>query len=258
MLFQIKYFFNFLFKSTNQHGVHSPFVFKLLTDCFYDKTEKPWYSKLRDYRHSLVKNNASITVKDFGAGSKALDKKERKVTDIAKNAGITLKRAQLLGRLVAYFDIQHTLEIGTSLGISTAAMRMAKSTHSITTLEGCPNTAQIAIDSFETFGLKNIDLEIGSFAETLPNVLKNNTFDLIYFDGNHQKQATIDYFLACLPHIHNESVFIFDDIYWSKGMSEAWKYIKNHASVTVSIDTFYWGIVFFRKEQEKEAFVVRV
>ncbi|WP_117880633.1 O-methyltransferase [Aureibaculum luteum] len=258
MLFQIKSYFKFLFKSTNQHGVHSPFVFKLLTECFYDKTGKPWYSKFRDYRRSLLKNNSSIAVKDFGAGSKALDKQERNVADIAKNAGITLKRAQLLGRLVSYFDIEHTLEIGTSLGISTAAMRMANLNNSIITLEGCPNTAQIATHSFDAFGLKYIHLEIGSFVETLPKMLKNNTFDLIYFDGNHQKQATIDYFLACLPHIHNESVFIFDDIYWSKGMSEAWQYIKNHPSVTVSIDTFYWGIVFFRKEQEKEAFVVRV
>ncbi|MBJ2174591.1 class I SAM-dependent methyltransferase [Aureibaculum sp. A20] len=258
MLFQIKSYFNFLLKSTNQHGVHSPFVFKLLTECFYDKTNKPWYSKVRNYRRSLLKNNTSIAVKDFGAGSKALDKKQRNVASIAKNAGITLKRAQLLGRLVSYFDIEHTLEIGTSLGISTAAMHLANPKNSITTLEGCPNTAQIAKNSFETFELKNITIVIGSFAETLPKVLKNKTYDFIYFDGNHQKQATIDYFLTCLPHTHNETVFIFDDIYWSEGMSEAWQYIKNHPSVTVSIDTFYWGIVFFRKEQEKEAFVVRV
>ena len=88
--------------------------------------------------------------------------------------------------------------------------------------------------------------------------MHNVKYDLIFFDGNHQKEATIDYFEQCLQHIHNDSVFIFDDIYWSKGMKQAWQHINEHPSVTISIDTFYWGIVFFRKEQKKQHFTIRV
>ena len=258
MLFQIKSYLKFLKESTNQHGVHSPFVYKLVTECFYDKKNKNWYQKLENYKLSLLKNNSIISVEDFGAGSKSLQPKKRKVSSIAKNAGITHKRAKLLGRIVSYFDVKNSLEIGTSLGISTSAMSLSNPKNTITTLEGCPNTAKIAKDSFEKFELNTIDVVVGNFNETLSEVLKNQTFDLIYFDGNHQKQATIDYFEQCLNHISNGSIFIFDDIYWSKGMQEAWQYIKNHPKITVSIDTFYWGIVFFRKEQEKEHFVIRV
>ncbi len=258
MFFQLKSYLNFLLKSTNTHGIHSPFVYSLATQCFYDKTPKKWYKQLLNYRKSLLNNTTIISIEDFGAGSKSLQSNQRKVLNIAKNAGITNKRAQLLGRLTNYLKAEHILEIGTSVGLATASLSLVNPKSSIISLEGCNNTATIAKDNFEKFNLKNIKIIVGHFNTTLPSVLANNTFDLVFFDGNHQKQPTIDYFKQCLSHTNNNSVFIFDDIYWSKGMSEAWCYIKNHPKVTVSIDTFYWGIVFFRKEQEKEHFVVRV
>ena len=61
-----------------------------------------------------------------------------------------------------------------------------------------------------------------------------------------------------LPTITNESIWIFDDIHWSDDMEEAWEIIKNHPKVTVTIDTFQWGIVFFREEQKKEHLAIRV
>jgi hypothetical protein len=61
-----------------------------------------------------------------------------------------------------------------------------------------------------------------------------------------------------LSTITNETVWIFDDIHWSQEMEEAWKTIQQHPKVTVTIDTFQWGIVFFRVEQPKEHFVIRV
>ena len=103
---------------------------------------------------------------------------------------------------------------------------------------------------------KNIETIIGDFSVTLPKVLGNKQFDLIYFDGNHQKDATIKYFKLSLPCAHNDSVFIFDDINWSVKMQEAWEEIKKHPQVSVTVDLFFWGLVFFRKEQEKENFII--
>ncbi|HBK72252.1 MAG TPA: methyltransferase [Flavobacteriaceae bacterium] len=258
MLFQLKSYLNFILKSKKKHGIHSPFVYSLATQCLYDKTPKIWYKPLLNYRKSLSNNPTIISIEDFGAGSKSLQSNQRKVSNIAKNAGITNKRAQLLGRLSNYLEATTILEIGTSVGLASASLSLANPTCSILSLEGCNNTAHIAKTNFEKFDLKNIEIIIGNFEKTLPKALNNSTFDLIFFDGNHQKKPTIDYFEQCLLHINNNSVFVFDDIYWSKGMSEAWLYVKNHPKVTVSIDTFYWGIVFFRKEQEKEHFVVRM
>lgn len=261
---QIVAYFKFLWRSTNQHGVHSPFVYNLVTRCFYDRKEYEAYKIIQNYRNRLLKNHKSIRVKDFGAGSRIFSSEERKISAIAKNSGITSKRARLLYRIVTYLKVKNVLELGTSLGIGSMAIA-AKKQVQLTTLEGCPATAKVAGDYFAEFGMKNIQLIVGEFEEILPELKKKRTgipadpaIDLIYFDGNHQKEATLAYFEELLPLIHNDSVFIFDDIHWSADMEEAWTDIKNHPRVKVSIDTFYWGLVFFRREQEKEHFVIRV
>ena len=258
MLFQLKSYIKFLLRSTNLHGIHSPFIYDLTSNCFYDKTKKRWYKVSYENKQNLLNNQNTIIIQDFGAGSKKLQSNKRSISKIAKNAGISQKRAQLLGRIIQYLNVNHVLEIGTSLGIATTSMSLAKPDASILTLEGCKNTAQIAKNSFKNFNLNNIKIEIGNFSDTLPKALNNKVFDLIYFDGNHQKVPTLDYFQQALKHIHNDSIFIFDDIYWSKDMLDAWNTIKEHSKVTISIDTFYWGIVFFRNEQQKQHFTIRI
>ena len=177
---------------------------------------------------------------------------------IAKVAGISKKRGRLLMKLMDYLSIKKVLEIGTSVGLGTAALHIGSPTTSIVTIEGCKNTADIARQSFDTFSFKNIDIVVSKFDKALKNVLNKNTFDLIFFDGNHEFQATLDYFEQCLPFAHNDTVFIFDDIHWSQGMENAWNVIIEKPEITVSIDTYQWGIVFFRKEQKKQHFVIRV
>ncbi|AXG71362.1 methyltransferase domain protein [Kordia sp. SMS9] len=254
MWYQIFAYFKFFFKSSNQHGIHSPFVYNLITQCFYDKSSKEIYKTLQQYRDDLLKDDTIIEVKDFGAGSRVFSSNKRKVSAIAKNAGITQKRAQLLARLISYLEIKKCLELGTSLGIGTIAMNAATDVY---TIEGCPETAKIAEKQLRTFDMNNVSISMAPFEKIIPELM-DEIFDLIYFDGNHQKEATLQYFETLLKTAHNDSVFIFDDIHWSKNMTEAWEIIKNHPKVTVTIDTFFWGFVFFRKEQVKEHFVVRI
>lgn len=258
LLFQIKSYFRFLWYSTNEHGVHSPFVFQLVTKCFYKKTSQEKVNKFRKYKNELSKNKSTIFVTDFGKGSRVFKSNERHVSKIAKIAGISDKKGQLLIRIIEYLKPNSILEIGTSLGIGTYCLNLGNKNAEITTLEGCPNTLEIAKNQFKKLNIVNTQFIEGDFRETLSKSLKNNRFDCVYFDGNHQKKATIDYFETYLNHINNNSFFIFDDINWSKEMTEAWDYIKNHEKVTVSIDLYFWGIVFFRKEQAKEHFTIRV
>ncbi|WP_430408612.1 O-methyltransferase [Kordia sp.] len=254
MWYQIRAYFKFLAKSTNEHGVHSPFVYDLVTKCFYDKKPKEIYKTIESYRNELLQNDITIEVKDFGAGSRVFSSNKRKVSAIAKNAGITEKRAKLLARLVSYFNIRNSLELGTSLGMATIAMKEASE---VFTLEGCPETAAIAEKQFKKYNFDHVHTYINEFNISLQEV-SSEAFELIYIDGNHQKEATLQYFEQLLPTTYNDSVFIFDDIHWSKDMTEAWETIKNHPKVTVTIDTFFWGFVFFRKEQAKEHFVIRL
>lgn len=268
MIHIIKSYITFLWNSKNQHGVHSPFVFDLVTKCFYDKKNYPEYSILKNYRNSLLENKNTIEVTDFGAGSRVFKSNTRAINQIAKNAGISSKRAALLFRIVHYFQPKSVLEIGTSLGLATSALSLgleAKTNRAklnknatIVTLEGCPNTLSIAKNQLQKFNFNNVEYINTEFSTYLTtHNLKPTTYNLIYFDGNHSKKATLDYFELLLPTITNDSVWIFDDIHWSKDMEEAWEIIKNHPKVTVTIDTYQWGIVFFRIEQEKEHFVIR-
>ena len=144
MLFQIKSYLQFLWHSKNEHAVHSPFVFSLLTKCFYDKKLKSEYSILKSYRQSLLENKNTIEVNDFGAGSKVFKSNTREITKIAKTAGISPKRAELLFRITNYFQPDSILEIGTSLGLATVALSLGNPKATLTTLEGCPNTMAIA------------------------------------------------------------------------------------------------------------------
>lgn len=262
MLFQIKSYLKFLWNSKNEHGVHSPFVFSLLTKCFYDKKPKPEYQILKNYRKSLLENKNFIEVTDFGAGSKVFKSNKRQISKIASTAGISPKRAELLFRVTNYFQPKNILEIGTSLGLATSALALGNTKAKVITLEGCPQTANQCQLQLQKFNLDNVDSVVTEFDSYLQDIkLRLNTetenFDLIYFDGNHSKKATLSYFELLLPTINNDSVWIFDDIHWSPEMEEAWEIIKNHPKVKVTIDTFQWGFVFFRHEQEKEHFTIR-
>ncbi|MGC1204444.1 MAG: class I SAM-dependent methyltransferase [Flavobacteriaceae bacterium] len=254
---QIIQYIKFLLKSTNQHGVHSPFVYKIVTECFYDKRIYSDYKDILNYRKALLKNETKIKVTDLGAGSHVMKQEERTVSELAKNAGTTTKRAKLLYRLITYLKPKTILELGTSLGIATHALSLGNPDAKITTIEGCPNTSKFTELHLKKRNINNVDVVTGNFNDEIKALTKNK-YDLIFFDGNHQKEATLNYFEALLETANNNSVWVFDDIYWSKGMTEAWETIKKHPKVTVPIDTFYWGLVFFRKEQVKEGFVVRV
>lgn len=260
MYYFISSYFKFLLKSTNEHGIHSPFVFDFITKCLYKKTSNKYKQILRlsENRKHLLSNHLKINVTDFGAGSRIFKSNNRSISKIAKNAGISDKRGRILYQIVQYFLAEQILEIGTSLGMATTYLSLANSNAKITTLEGCKETAKIAKDQFNKLEITNVETIIGDFKDTLSKTIVNKKYDLIYLDGNHQKEATINYFEQCLETVHNESIFIFDDIHWSKPMEQAWEYIMNHPKVTISIDTFQWGIVFFRKEQLKEHFVIRV
>ncbi len=257
MIYQAKSYIKFLRKSKNQHAVHSPFVYEFVTQCLYDKQKYDAYPTLKQYRKALQKSTETIQVADFGKGSRVFKKAKRKVSKIAKTAGTPKKRQQLLFRMAQYFKPEKVLELGTSLGKGTVALSLGNENGHITTVEGCPQTAAIAKRQFETFKRNNIELKQQDFTSFL-NEDRTSHYDFIFLDGHHDKTATLDYFTQLLPKITSETVVILDDIHWSRGMTEAWKTLVQHPKVMVSIDTFHWGILFFRETLSKEHFYLRM
>lgn len=241
------------------HGIHSPFVFEFITEILNDKTRYPAYDVVEALRKKMIKDQTILAIEDLGAGS-AIDKThQRTITSIASHAVKPKKFGQLLFRMVKKYQPQTILELGTSLGVTTAYLSLANPSSTVVTFEGAKAVAEKAQENFNSLGLQNVRLVQGNFNETLGATISSlPSIDLAFIDGNHRKEPTINYFTTILSKTNNFSVLILDDIHWSAEMEEAWNYCKNHENVTLSIDLFFMGILFFKKEiREKQHFRIR-
>jgi predicted O-methyltransferase YrrM len=246
-------------KAKNRHGLHSPFVYRLADTIIYDLKAKKVYAEIENLRDGLLKDGRTITITDLGAGSHINNNRQKQISDIAAHALKPPKLAQLLYRIAADTQPQNIIELGTCLGITTIYLQKAAPEAKVYTLEGSPATAEIAKEIFTKAGLNNIELIIGNFDDTLPGIIDSlDKLDFVFVDGNHQKEATLNYFNWCLPKVHEGTLLIFDDIYWSEGMKEAWAEIKAHPQVTVTVDLFWIGLVYFKKGVTKEDFLLKI
>jgi predicted O-methyltransferase YrrM len=254
-LYQFWEYIQFLARSTNQHGVHSPFVYHLVTQGIY-RTDESVLTPLFVFRKQLLQNRDRIDVGHYGAGSKTNTDSQRSISDLVKNVGITPGKARLLYKLINYRQPQTILELGTSLGLSSACIALAAPQAKIVTVDGSTEVIKLAKEHWHQLHLKNIEAVQQNFNQFI-QVDTMERYDCILFDGDHSRDATLQYFHQLLPTCHSESMWILDDIHWSKGMSEAWSEIKRHSAVSVTIDFFYYGVVFFKHELSKENFVIR-
>ena len=137
MWYQITSYIKFLLKSKNQHGIHSPFVYNLITKCFYDSKKKAAYKTLIVYRNKTIQHKKIISITDLRANYRVFKSKERKVSTLTKNTKITLKKQKLLYRIISYFKPDTILELGTPIGLGTIAMSIASPSSKLITMERC-------------------------------------------------------------------------------------------------------------------------
>lgn len=266
-MIQPEFFIRFLqyhFSSLTKHDIDSPFVCELVTkvinvpprlrttvDC----------QPIEHLRNELLRDDTEINVSHLRTGSSSL----RKTKDICRKSGKNKKYGQLLFRLVNHFQPETILDLGTCLGITTLYLSKGNPFAKIVSIEGCPEVAVVAKRNFEKLSATNIQQVTGNFDDELvPSIKKlvsaegeHASLDFVFFDGNHHKEPTLRYFSQCLEHANDNSVFVFDDIRWSPEMEETWKGIIEHPRVTATVDLFFMGLVFFRKELARQNFVVR-
>lgn len=254
-------YLRYYIRGKGRHGIHSPFVYDFIEKVIRDHDHYPEYTRLKKFRRNLFHNRNVIETVDFGsnAGNKDFVTYRERVQNLAKKRSHSVKYTHFLFRVVRYFKPASILEFGTATGMSAAALSMGNPGAKVLSLEGCASISQVASSAFDKFDLKNIDIVIGNFKATLSKVLEENpVFDMVFFDGNHRKVPTVDYFNHCLVHKSSDSVFIFDDIHWSSEMEEAWEIIKAHPEVTLTIDLFQFGMVFFKEGIAKQHFILRM
>lgn len=243
------------------HGVHSPFVFEFIQHVLNDKGTYYCYESIEGMRTWLKHTDKELEIQDFGAGSRVNSNLKRKVSSIAKSALKPAKFGKLLFRMANFYQPKTIIELGTSLGVTTAYLASGNENARVITMEGAPAVADVARENFRQLGLRNIELVEGNFDLTLPRVLdtcKESGIDLAFIDGNHRYEPTIQYFKQILAHTRENSIVILDDIHWSAEMEKAWTEVQNHEAVTMTIDLFFIGIVLFKTDFKiKQHFSVR-
>lgn len=231
------------------HGMHSPFVYKFIREVLQDHSIYPEYRLWDSWRKALSRNTTQLAMQEMGAGSFAGLHSHRSVSSLVKTAAKSPKTAKLLFRMAKYFQSNLILELGTSLGLSTALFSLARPDAVVHTLEGMPSLVNRAKEQFAEWGLLHIQVHPGNFDERLPTLLGSiGKPDLVFIDGNHRKESTLLYFHWLAEKTAPDGILIFDDIHWSAEMEAAWEQIKDDPRVTCSVDLFHIGIVFFRSE----------
>lgn len=242
------------------HGVHSPFLFNFIQSVLNDRRPYDCYRHIETLRRTLQTDERVLTIDDFGAGSRVIASRQRVVKDIARSSLKPRKFAQLLFRMVRYYQPATIVELGTSFGITSAYLASGNPNAKLLTMEGAKEVAAIAQENFERLQLSNIRLVQGNFDETLlPALQQLRRVDFAFIDGNHRYEPTVRYFNQLLLHAHEHSILILDDIHWSAEMEQAWSEVQQHPRVTMTIDLFFIGIVLLREEfKVKQHFAVRV
>ncbi len=240
------------------YGIHSPFVFDVVSRIMRNKTDRDIVLKIENIRKKNLSDDRVISIQDLGAGSSKMKNNLRRVSDITAYSAVSRKYGRLLSNMASEFGKPDIVELGTSLGISTLYLATACPDSTIYTIEGCSATAKIADENFKSFGINNVNLIQKSFDEAIPDIYRKSVKPgLVFIDGNHRKEPTLKYFEQLADMSDNKTVIIIDDIHSSGEMEEAWTLIKNYEKVTITIDIFRMGLVFFKKGMSRYNYVIR-
>ena len=237
--------------ASTKHQIHPPFAYE-----FVRKISQLVHSLALDdiekQRNMMLKSRDVVVYQDFGKDGELV---QRSVSEITKNALKKKKYASLLAATVKHFGYQSGLELGTCLGITTAYL--AKNCDHITTIEGGEALMMEAKKAWNLLNIQNIKGLVGNFDDLLPHILAEKSFDFVYIDGNHHKEATLSYFRLLITSKNIPQCIIFDDIHWSREMEEAWAEIKSHSQITLTLDFFFLGFAFINPSLTKQDFVIR-
>ena len=245
------------------HGIHSPFVFDFVTHVLNDRGPYPAWAAIEELRGRLLRDDRVLRIEDMGAGAtvgsaSARTGSVRKISDIARRAAKPRRLGQLLFRIAHHYQPATVLELGTSLGLSTAYLATGATGGRVISIEGSGPVIEAAAENLRSLGV-DAELLQGNFDVLLEPLLNRvGSVGLAFVDGNHRYEPTLRYFHLLMAHMPAPAVLIFDDIHWSAEMERAWAAIRADPQVYMTIDLFFIGLVFLRDEfKVKQDFTIR-
>ncbi len=258
--YQLRQYLRYLLHAKTKHGVHSPFVYEFVTKVLPHRRSASAQA-IAALRANCSRSSEVLEIEDFGAGyggsaKPIISKTLNQVTQSSARSG---REGALLSRICQRYQPSQVLELGTNLGFSAMYLLSGLNDESqLITIEGSKQLSKFAETHFQKMGYSAQQI-VGEFGAVLREQIDWDRFQpqLVLLDGNHRKQATLDYFAFLLPRLSLGAILILDDIYWSREMTEAWLEICAHPRVSVSIDLFAMGICFLDRPQAKEHFCIR-
>ena len=243
-------------KSHGSKDYQSSFLNDFITNVIRD-LKRFDYKKIDHIRKQMAKDKSKININDFGAGSQKGKGNIRSVRYIVNQTSVRPKYGRFLATFVDWLSPSTIIELGTGTGLSTMYMGVTSTQSRIISIEGCSGIASLAKKNINRLGLDNVEIVTGSFQNILPTILhklKHNLF--VFIDGDHYGDHLVNYYELILPFTNENTVFVFDDIRWSRSMERAWFSLIKRDEVSVSIDIFRMGIIFMKKNFKKQHYML--
>jgi predicted O-methyltransferase YrrM len=159
--------------------------------------------------------------------------------------------------MAAYFRPREILELGGGMGISTLFMAAGNPESAVHSVEAVNERFLYAGKESGRLGIGNIRHHKLGFDEFLASYQPASHPLMVFIDGDHKGDSMIGYFNTLKSQLRKDSIIILDDIRWSGDTFSAWEQIRNDPVVTVSIDLFFYGILFFREGITKQDFKIQ-
>ena len=266
-------------RHTGGHGIHSPYLFEWVRMVMADDNSYYAWAKIEEIREQLLRDEREVTFVDYGSGralsSSPADANKRLVKDIAKGSLAQKKYAQMLARLVRWLGSANPqylskrkedrglniVELGTSLGVTTAYLATMNKGDKVLTFEGCNAVAEIAKENWKLLEINNIECRVGEVTEEslrLAMVDLQGGLDVAFIDANHTYEGTKSYFNVLVEKVHEKTVIVVDDIHYNQAMEKAWMEICADERVTSTMDLYQMGMVFFDKHYWKRNYKIRL
>ena len=253
-------------RNTGGHGIHSPYLFEWVRMVLHDENAYYAWDKIEEVRTKMLGDEREVEFVDYGSGRENGDNgqvKMRRLCDIARVSLAKRKYAQMLARLVNWLGESdlNIVELGTSLGVTTAYLAAMNSRNKVVTCEGCPAVAEIAKANWKELGISNIDCVVGEITAAnlrLAIARLRGGVDVAFIDANHTYAGARTYFNVLLENVHEKSVIVVDDIHYNQDMEKAWEEICADERVTSTMDLYQMGLVFFDKHYWKRNYKIRL
>lgn len=238
------------------HSAHSPFLYDFLLNTIENRRRYYAFNDFDHLRRLMALNKEKIGLTDYGAGSHTLTEEKRRISDILQTSVSGENQCRVLFNIARFMQAKHILELGSSLGISTLYLSQGHPTAKVYTIEGDPEIHHIARANYDLFHPEIVSM-CGKFDAILPELLPRiPPIDLVFIDGNHRYDATLNYHTMIKKWVSSRAVLVYDDIYWSTEMTRAWQELIQDDHFQISIDCFHYGILIKHPEASKEHFTI--